>query len=98
MIIDAAFLPRNLLKNGNQIHNFILCLQSMRTFVIPFSYGTVKTVPVPLRQEVTVPMVPIPVSQYWLAVPLLFLLFHLQHSGEAGANTPLVQPCQVRHH
>jgi hypothetical protein len=56
-----------------------------------------KPVPVPLRHKDTVFTVPVPVPQHWLAVPILFLLFPLQHSGEARADTPLVQPCQVRY-
>jgi hypothetical protein len=36
MLIEAALLPRNVLNEINQIHNFTLCL---RTLVIPFYYG-----------------------------------------------------------
>ncbi len=48
MIGEAALLPRNLLNVGNHIHNFTA---AVRTFV---------TVPVSLRQEVTVPTVSVP--------------------------------------
>ncbi len=57
-------LPRTLLNEGNQIYNFMGTV-SVRTFVIPFYYGSGSG---SAKAKATVPSVPIqiPVLQHWL--------------------------------
>jgi hypothetical protein len=60
MLIEASLLPSNLFNEGN--HRYTILTVSVRTFVIPFYYGSGSG---PLRQKVTVPTVPVPVAEHW---------------------------------
>jgi hypothetical protein len=61
---------KKILNEGNQIHNFYtVCF--VRTFVIPFYYGSGTVInhgsgSGSTRQKVTVPTIPVPVPQHCL--------------------------------
>jgi hypothetical protein len=70
MLIEAALLPRNLVNKGNQIHKLIV---SVRTFVIPFHYGSGKAKSYGAGSEVTATMKDLLIKIF------LFCYANLQH-------------------